>query len=479
MRPLIFFAITGLLLITACQTNDDNFTTIQGRVLEQGSGTPLPGAAVVITQPMEFANNFTSTDSAGQFLFGELDIEDATDLTLRATLAGYNPQVRNVTALPEQLISLNFDLTEENDGSTDNGGNTDEEVAGEPGRPAAIVLNSVSREFINIRQTGGEVSTTFRFTVQDSAGRSMDASTPADVNFQILNGPGGGESVVPDQVTTNDDGLVVTSLFSGDSAGVVRVEAFVVRDDGVRISSSPILVAIHGGFPSPNNFFVAPANRNLEGYGLIYRDAPAEIYNVTASVGDRFGNPVKIGTSVDFRSPNSGIVQGSATTNENGFASVNFFPNGASPTGHPNGTGFFDVRAHTFDENNNDIIRNVTLLFTTRDAVITFTESSFDVPSNGSTNVNFTVTDLNGYPMAAGTKINVTSVAGIEVTGDFDITLGDHFTGGPGRTDFTVSLADLDDENSNQVSASMTVTVTTPSGYETTRTLQGQRAKFR
>lgn len=455
-----------------CQNNDDNFVTIQGRVTDN-TGTGLAGAAVVITSPAEYSSEFTSTDSTGRYVFGDLDITEATEVTIRASQTGFNTDTKSITALPEQIYNLNFELSDETTGGGggDTGGGGDA-VAGEPGLPAAIVLDAVSRESINIRQTGGQVSTTFSFTVQDSAGRSMDEDSIVPVNFRIINGPDGGESIVPTRVDTDDDGRVVTSLFSGDSAGVVRMEAYINRQDGAYISSSPILVAINGGFPAPNNFFVAPVNYNLEGYGFVFPGAPSERYSVTASVGDKFGNPVKVGTSVDFRTVNAGIISGSAATDENGFASVNFFPNGATPTGHPNGVGFFDVRAHTIDENNNDISKTVTLLFTTRAATITFESGSLLVPAygQGTTSVDFSVTDGNGYPMAAGTQIEVTSDAGIDVTGDNDFTLGDYFTPGPGRTLFTVSLSNSDENNDTPIDAILSVTVTSPSGWETNRT---------
>ncbi|RNC85351.1 MAG: hypothetical protein ED557_00835 [Balneola sp.] len=470
MKRIFFYALVLFSVGTACQSSSDDFVTIRGNVSDASSGNALPGAALIIDSPSSLSGTFTSTDSVGNYVFGDIDISDATDITIRASQTGYISESTTITALPGQTISLDFDLSEEGSGSGDE---DDDEVLGEPGIPAAIVLTNVSEESINIRQTGGTVSSTFSFEVQDSSGRSMNEETPVDVNFQILKGPGGGESVVPNRVTTNSNGAVVSNLFSGDSAGVVRIEAFINRTDGIRISSSPIVIAIHGGFPSPDRFFVAPVNFNLEGYSLL--DASLE-YSISASVGDRWGNPVKEGTAVDFRTE-AGIIDGSALTNDRGFASVVLSPDGSTPGIGTSDVGFFTVTAKTVDENNDFITRDVELLFTTREATITFTSGAFDIPSNGSDNVTFTVTDLNGRPMAAGTTINVSSLSDIEVTGDSDITLGDYFTGGPGRTEFTVTVSDIDDTDASTQAATVTVTVTTPSGNETSATLTGTRAK--
>jgi len=476
------FPLALLIVFSGCSTSSDDFATVRGRIIDDVSGRPVSGAAVVISSPAELSDNFTSTDTTGAYIFGDLDISTPTDITLQVSKNGYNTFSTSTTLIPSQEVVIDVELeleTTTGGGGTGGGGTDDEDdiiVEGEPGIPAAIVLNSVTNTEINIRQTGGIVNSRFSFSVQDSSGRAMDANSPTTVNFRILNGPGGGEAVVPSQAITNNEGNAITSLFSGDSAGVVRIEAFIEREDGARIASSPVIISVSGGFPSPDHFFVAPENRNLEGFGFISQELE---YNVVASVGDKFGNPVREGTAVDFRSLNAGIIRGSAQTNANGFASVAFYPNGSRPDGHPNGIGFFTVRAHTFDENNNDLETDELILFTTREANITFAGNTFDVPANGAANVSFSVTDLNGYPMAAGTRITVEASTFLSVTGDAAVTLGDFFTGGAGITDFTVSISDVDEDNSNVTAASVTVTVTTPSGNETISTLGGTRAKVR
>lgn len=474
MKRIYTNAIVLLVFLISCQPTNEDSVTIQGQVNDSASGDGLSGAAIIITSPDALSGTFTSTDTLGNYLFDKIDINEATQISIRASQNGYDTDEKSVTILPEQSLTVDFDLdVEGTDSGGDNGGDDGSVVGGEPGIPAAIILTKVSETAINIRQTGGTVNSTFNFTVQDSAGRNMDEDTPVEVNFQIIKGPSGGESIVPQKVETDADGEVVSNLFSGDSAGVVRLEAYIIRDDNVRISSTPILIAINGGFPAPDRFYVAPINYNLEGYG--YLDSSIE-YPITASVGDRYGNPVKTGTAVDFRT-DAGRIDGSAITDDRGFATVQLSPDGSSPGMGTAEIGFFTLTAKTVDENNDYIIRDINLLFTTRTADIVFTSGSFDVPSNGSDNVSFTITDQNGRPMAAGTKITVESLGDIEVTGDVDVELGDYFTTGPGRTDFTVTLSDVDDENSTTQSATLTVVVTTPSGNVTRATISGVRAK--
>lgn len=476
MKRISSYALVFLVFLISCQPSSDDLVTIQGEVNDSSSGDAIAGAALIITSPDELSGKFTSSDSSGNYLFDDIDIIEATEISIRTSQNGYNSSEKTVTALPKQSISLDFNLAEEGSGTGgEDGGGDDPIVEGDPGIAAAIVLTNVSETAINIRQTGGIVNATFNFIVQDSSGRNMNEDTPVEVNFRIIKGPNGGESVVPQKVETDATGEVVSNLFSGDSAGVVRLEAFIVRDDGIRISSTPILIAINGGFPSADRFFVAPKDFNLEGYG--YLD-PAITYSITASVGDRYGNPVKTGTAVDFRTE-AGRIDGSAITNERGFATVQLSPDGSKPGEGTSDVGFFTLTAKTVDENNDYIIRDVILLFTTRTANINFTSGSFTVPANGSDVVNFTVLDQNGRPMSAGTTITVESLGDIEVTGDVDVRLGDYFTTGPGKTDFTVTLKDSNDEDSSPQGATMTVTVTTPSGNVTTATISGTRSKVK
>lgn len=475
MKRIYSYALILSVFLISCEANNNTSVTIQGEVNDGSSGNGIAGAALIINSPAAFSGTFTSTDSSGSYLLDNIEITEATQFSITASQNGYISSEKTITALPEQVINLNFDLDAEgtDTGGGDTGSGGGGEVVGEPGIPAAIILENVSETAINIRQTGGTVNSTFSFVVQDSSGRNMNEDTPVEVNFQIIKGPNGGESVVPQRVETNASGVVVSNLFSGDSAGVVRMEAYIIRDDGVRISSTPILIAINGGFPAPDRFYVAPRDYNVEGYG--YLDSGTQ-YPITASVGDRYGNPVKVGTAVDFRT-DAGRIDGSALTDNRGFASVDLSPDGSTPGIGTADVGFFTITAKTVDENNDYIERDVLMLFTTRTANITFTSGSFDIPSNGSDNVNFTVTDLNGRPMAARTSIVVESLGDIEVSGDVDVILGDYFTTGVGKTDFTVTLKDGDDQNNSTQNATLTVIVTTPNGNITRATISGTRAK--
>ncbi|MEO1023824.1 MAG: carboxypeptidase regulatory-like domain-containing protein [Bacteroidota bacterium] len=476
MNYLKLLSVVVLLgCFTACETDSDDDAVISGEVTDSNSGNPLAGATVTISAP-ENLTDFAQTDSSGAYSIGGLNVNDVTQLTLVATALDYNSLNRNVTITPGEVQNnVNFELTPEDDPVDE-----PDEVSGSPDGAAAIILEQISREFINIRQTGGEVNATFTFEVQDSSGRAISAEGAVDVEFVLLSSPGGGESVIPNIVRTNSSGRAVTSIFSGDSAGVVRLQARIFRDElnpPLEILSSPVIISINGGFPSPDRFFVATDNRNVEGYGLVATGTNLN-YPIVASVGDRFGNPVRPGTAVSFRTVGGGIIEGSSLTDNFGSASVLLRPDGSTPQNDPRGIGFFRVFAETVDENNTRIERELNMLFTTRTANISINPVVIDVPSNQTQSFSYEVTDLNGYPMAAGTTISLQASQGLAVTGDANLTLNDFFDPGPGRTQFNAALSDSDDDSNDLEDATLSIVVTTPNtGSQTRLSISGTKGK--
>lgn len=473
---LSLLLIPFLLIISSCEPSEDENAIITGQVSDIDTGNIIPGATIEIESPTELSD-FVKTDDQGNYELNGISISEVTDITIVASAPNYGDVTESFKIAPADVLeNIDFELTS-NDSSPDDGSDDGDQVSGKPQGAAAIILKQISAESINISQTGGEISSRFTFEVQDSAGRAINSEGAAEVQFSIIKGPGGGETVIPDRVTTNANGQAVTSLFSGDSAGVVRVRALIDRSDvGLTIVSEPILIAINGGFPSPDKFFIGSANTNLEGYGLI--SGNNLVYDIVASVGDRFGNAVKEGTAVDFRTIGAGVIEGSALTDAFGTAVVRLRPDGSSPTSDPSGTGFFTVKAKTVDENNDYIEKDLKLLFTTSQAIISVNPTTVNIPSNGSQAFTYSVTDLNGNPMSSGSEISVEVATGLSAVGDVSFTLGNYTTTGAGSTDFGFTVSDTDDANADVVGTTITIKVQSAStGSLTSLTINGTRAK--
>lgn len=457
LLPLIVLLLS--FLFQACSSGDD-MVIISGQVLEQNTGNAIKGAVVEISQPANLQTD-AITDSSGNFSF-DVDITETVSITLEIDKQNYQSSTTTFKIAPGNDVN---DLTIELASTTDSGGDQNEDddtVGGESGGPASLELLSISSSDIAIRNTGGDEESKFTFTVKDSAGRPVNQGYQVD--FSIIRGPNGGERINPATGYTNSEGVVSSAIASGDSAGVVKIEASIDRPDfGFTIRSTPVLVAIGNGFPESENFRIAPVFRNFESWALIASSESSVRPNfIVASLGDYRNNPVLPGTAVDFTTT-AGIITASAVTDEEGIAIAELRPDGSAPTGHPRGVAFATVTARTVDINDNYINSQVDVLFTSRDPNITLNPSTVDIPAFGSQNFTMTITDVNGYPVAATSEISVTTSAGTSNTFG-TITLGDFTSPGQGRTEFGFTVSDSDDENPTEQEATVTINVTLPSG---------------
>lgn len=476
-KILTLLSIVGfglILLLQGCGAagTSDNAITISGEVSNATTGNPIQDAIVEITAPSSIRQSTTS-DSLGKFSF-TVEADSVFDVTIEASKQSFNPKTTSFRVAPgvdvtDLIIQL---VSQESTGGDDDSGG----VGGEAAGAAAIVLANLTTNTINVSETGGTVNTAFTFLVQDSAGRTVER--PTDVQFSIIRGPGGGESITPLVATTNASGLVTSNLFSGDSSGTVRIEAVIERPEvGLTIRSTPVLINIISGFAVLENFHIVPEVHNFEAFGFLSSE---QTNTITASLGDLKNNPVVAGTAVYFWAEYGGNI-GSSTvevaTDHRGFAAVELRADGSTPTSHPDGIGFVDIFAQTVDVDNDYITRKTTILFTTRPAIITVNPTTFNFGNGGGEAFTYTVTDLNGYPMAAGTNISVEVGSGLNVSGDANIEMPDTFTPGPGTTEFGFSITDAEPLINEPANDVVTIVVTTPSGHRSSLSISGSRAK--
>lgn len=469
-----FLALATFIVLQACSTGTgaSEELVISGEVIEQSTGNTIADAIVEITSPSRLKQT-TTTDSLGIFSFS-IEADSSFSISVEASKQGFSPKVNSFKVAPGvDVTDLVLELA-----SSGGGDGGDDGVGGEPAGAAAIVLVGVTHQAINIAETGDVVSSAFTFEVQDSAGRALNTEQAVDVNFSILTGPGGGEEITPSKARTNAQGKATSSLFSGNVAGPVKIQASVTRDDiGITIKSNPVLIAIHGGFPDLDHFSIAPDVSNMEGYNI-----NGVRNTITVILGDEFGNPVKPGTVVYFTT-SGGIIQGSGQTNEDGEVSADLIsgdprPNDTYPFsgGRP---GYGTVTAKTIDKNDNVITEEIPVLFGGLPAKPQISPRTFSIPPNGGVSFSYTATDINGNPLPAGTQFEVEVGEGLDATGDVNFTLGDFLDIGPGSTEFQFSVTDTDETSSDEGSTSITLTVTTPEGKSNSDTITGTRAKTR
>jgi hypothetical protein len=319
------------------------------------------------------------------------------------------------------------------------------------GAPASIALVYLENDSIAVHGSGGNESSTMTFEVRDAGGSPISYSTPATVNFNISGGPGGDEYLFPVSGQTNAQGQVSTTLNSGTLSGAVQVRARLAND--TTVFCTPIPIVIHSGFPDQGHFAVAPQFLNIAGYNVY-----GVIDSIMAMVGDLYGNPVQMGTAVFFNS-SSGIIQGSAGTNADGFATVRLYSGAPTP---PPTSPFCTVFAQTIGQGGQILTDNTQVLFSGITQISNVFPPNFTILNGGSQAFTFRVSDQNGYPLVHASEITVSATAGA-VMGDVNLTFPD--TQSQSWTYFNFALYDDDiAETDPAVPAAIFIIVTSPNG---------------
>jgi len=439
----------------------DQAATFKGTVYfldENNLPVPLADALVQSTDYFAQTRSNTSGNYQLDIIFPEGTDED--QITLEASKAGFKTRQvvvlgkrGEITQVPdlvlEKLVSDSTPVVPD----TASGDAAHIEVV--EGHPSHIyVLGSGLTETAPIQ-----------FKVTDAQGRPVDARHRVRINFRILNGPGGGEYLEPDTMTTRD-GMVYTVLNSGIIAGPVQLEAY-AEVGGNIIRTQPVRIAIYGGLPDPAHFSIGIEKRNIAGrvhFGIIDK--------ITAFVGDKYSNPVAPGTIVYF-STDYGIVEGAAVTDELGRATVRYMSAEPLPP-NPQDSSFAHVTAWTFKDtvSENLISTRGKILLSDVTAPIIVSPASFQYDSlNNPVSFSYVVSDVWGNPLVAGTKIKVEATDG-KLFGDVDIKLRESINPGPGTTQFGFTWVAEDTIKAPQVY--ITIVVDPPAignGYQSVQIL--------
>lgn len=460
---LIALLVTSVSIFSACEEIYEPIT-VTGRVVDNETDSPVANATVSIVSPEDLAMQ-TISNSNGEFLFEEVAVDSVIDLTLEAEKEGFSSESITILAAPEkELIVPDLKIRNQQGGG-------DGDVDGPTGGAASIELVNLESQSIRISETGGAGNSAFTFAVLDSSGREVNANNAVDVKFRITEGPDGGETITPEVVRSNANGVVTSNIFAGTVAGNLKIEALIERPEvGLTIRSKPILLTIHGGFPDLAHFSIAADIYNFEAYAINgNRD------EITVIVGDKYSNPVKEGTPVYFNSTH-GVIQGSGVTDADGQVTVDLISGDPRP---PANNAISTIRAYTFDENDIEITREIPVLFSGPPASnkIIVNPSTFSIGPGGSQTFNMTVTDINDNPLPYNTQITVSPSDGMTVDGETDVSVPNTLSPGPGVTQFTFTAQDSDDESSDQQEVSILIEVETPGGYRATRTITGTKAK--
>lgn len=457
----ILFAIFLILLVSCSESTkiNENVAILKGTVYGQEDNQQLiklPGVLVTV-------NNYVAqgtSDSQGDYQISvELSGENEQEtLYLTASKAGYEPGTASVLAKKGETVQVP-DITLQKS-INDTTGNSGGDTTLTSGDAAHIEVFGTHTQHIYVAGSGLTETARISFVVRDAQGIPVDNDHRVTVHFSILNGPNGGEYIFPDTMTTNQ-GMVFTVLNSGIKAGPVQIQASATVN-GNPIQTTPVRITIYGGLPDPDHFSLAADILNIAGLKF-----SGIIDHITAFVGDKYSNPVAPGTVVYFSS-DYGIIDGSATTDELGRATVQFLTASPRPPS-PWDSAWVHITGWTHSDTTLEtlISSRTRVLLTDNTAPITVIPSSFTY-NNTNTPVSFSyqVNDIWGRPLVGDTKIKVTSTDG-DLYGDTDFVLEDTQISGPGTTQFNFTWAPGDSLEAPQVL--INIKVTTPvngNGYQ-------------
>lgn len=153
------------------------------------------------------------------------------------------------------------------------------------------------------------------------------------VRFSIVVNPGGvglnASGSTADVTATSDaNGEVTVSVFSGTIPGPVKVRATLVSNTAVFAETQNLTVA--SGPPSQRFMSLSVSTFNIEGWS---RDGTPT--TLTVRIADRQGNPVEDGTVVNFTAEGGQVAPSCATTRTGGISScaVDFISQNPRPAG--------------------------------------------------------------------------------------------------------------------------------------------------
>ncbi len=478
MKPLWRYLLSAVaaLSLMSC-SSDPNVATlgesiISGTVRDRSTGNPLADVTIQ-AQSVTLGGQTTVTDALGNFKF-EFTLDSTATVTLSTIKTGYRDTLVTVDIRSGLSVPLTLQLTARSPLINPGSGS-----GSSSGLAQTIAFLGAEPQEVSVYGVGGDETSVLGWEVRDSLGLPIDAAHAVALSFSMNGNLNSGEYISPPQVTTNAVGQAYTTFNAGIRSGVVQIVA-TTTVAGRTITSSPIRLVVHAGFPDQRHFSIAAEMLNFPSLGILNNTD-----GISVLVGDVYSNPVQPNTAVYFRS-SAGVVVASVFTNETGQGTVNLISGSPEPFGSAAagafGDGYHYVVANTIGNGGAIVQDSILLVWTGRSQVSNVSPTTFDIANGGSQSFTFTVSDGLGHPLAKGTKISVeaqvppppdptTPVNQVSVTFGIQgsVTLEDYLFPGPGTTQFGFNLRDGSTNVTIATPVNVTISVQSPNGeaYQT------------
>jgi protocatechuate 3,4-dioxygenase beta subunit len=199
----------------------------------------------------------------------------------------------------------------------------------QPGVSSVAFIQAVP-DTIYLKGSGLGESSTVTFEVRDAAGNPLRNQR---VQVTLLTGSGGltmeGRPFnTPVALDTDANGRVSARVNAGTVPTPVRILASITLNGGAVVSTVSSNLSVAVGFPSQLNFSLAQGTLNIEGFD---RDGTANTYSIIAA--DRNGNPVPVGTTINFVTEGGTVEPSKQTQLVSGLAraAANFISSSPRP----------------------------------------------------------------------------------------------------------------------------------------------------
>jgi hypothetical protein len=441
-KAIVLYTVVGMLLMQAGCKKDDTTgpsetpSIVYGGVIDADYNGPIVGASITTIGQIQ---PYAASDSLGAFSlsYGNLSSQYTSYLIISAS--GYNDTTMIVTVEVGRSQTILIRLRR----VTTGGGGGVVVTNPDAKKAAQVAYIGTSASDIYISGVGALENSVLTYEVRDSLGlpvaRSPRYGAAFSINFYPNVHVGGGTAprVIPSADSTDITGRLHVSIVSGTEAGVVEVFAQIAVDSTKIITSMPVRISVHAGFPDQDHFTLMPSR-----FVFPSMDAYHEV-GFTAAVGDTFSNPVPTGWAVYFHSQ-AGIMQTgkqdfTAYTDKKGLASVDLETVNPVPYGAPYADMTYPllggriggewVYAQTMGRNNKLISDSVLVIWNQAPILVGFEgnppvsafpplDSALTMPAGGSSRwITMVVTDVNGNPLCDGTRITGSVIYPTNVTG--------------------------------------------------------------
>lgn len=170
-------------------------------------------------------------------------------------------------------------------------------------KAASLIFVSATPSSLGIKGSGVAETSQVVFRLVDINGNPIAGQ---QINFSLDTRPGGA-ALNSSFALTDTNGQVTALLQAGTIGAPLTVNAVLASDPSINTQSARLFISTR--IPHQNGFTLAATLLNPE-----FLDEDGAEITVTASLSDRFGNPVPDGTAVSFRTP-SGVGRFIDTSN--------------------------------------------------------------------------------------------------------------------------------------------------------------------